>query len=146
MYPICSKMLAMSRPAASFANCPPPPPPPPRGGGGGGGGLSPPFFGRAGPGPDPPSPPPPPGGGERGGAFRDRSATAMLGIATAFPRPVHGERDRVRGLGPSPAGVDDEATDGIDAGIVAGVEHRRRRHFLDDRRAGDRVSGQERLA
>src|ERR1700746_2140736 len=45
----------------------------------------------------------------------------------------------------SDADVDDQAADGVDAGTVAGVEHRRRRDLLDDRRPRDLVAGEERL-
>src|SRR5438067_11403355 len=44
------------------------------------------------------------------------------------------------------ADVDDEAADRIDPGTVAGVEHDRRRDFLDDRRPGDLIDGEQRLA
>src|SRR6266513_3504456 len=44
------------------------------------------------------------------------------------------------------ADLDDETADRIDAGTVAGVEHDRRRDFLDDRRPGDLIAGEERLA
>src|SRR5438445_7844762 len=46
----------------------------------------------------------------------------------------------------SSADVDDQAADRIDAGTVAGIEHDRRRDFLDDRRPGDLIAGEERLA
>src|SRR5882724_10073185 len=44
------------------------------------------------------------------------------------------------------ANLHDQAADGIDLRDIAGIEHRRRRDLLDDRRPGDPVAGEERLA
>src|SRR5579863_2692560 len=46
----------------------------------------------------------------------------------------------------STADLHDEAAERVDPGIVAGVEHRRRRDLLDDRRPHNRVAGQQCLA
>src|SRR4029077_15514063 len=46
----------------------------------------------------------------------------------------------------SGADFDDEAADRVDPRVVAGIEHGRRRDFLDDRRPGDLVAGEQRLA
>src|SRR5712692_1061706 len=45
-----------------------------------------------------------------------------------------------------PSDFDDQAADGVDIGMVAGIEHRRCRDLFDDRWSLDLVAGEERLA